>query len=82
MTPQLLRVRAVFDGEVGDRENELVSDVEGELMASFPDTHVEAEVVRLDDPLALRAAYLDLVAFQRYEIDESEPGAIDCDQQE
>ena len=39
-----------FDGRLGDDEEEVASDVEAELVASFPDHQVTVVAERLDPP--------------------------------
>ncbi|MEO1206473.1 MAG: hypothetical protein AAFV45_09090 [Pseudomonadota bacterium] len=61
-------LRAVFDGEIDQLNLELMSEVEGYLVADIRhDERVELQVVRCDAPGSLKPHYLEEIIYKRYE---------------
>jgi hypothetical protein len=62
-------IRAIFffDQCFGDVEWEIVSDVEGEIMASFPDHEIRLKGIRLDFPHELNTHTLQAWVYRRKE---------------
>jgi len=61
-----VEVRFYFDGAIQERDAELISEVESEMMADFePEIHVSTTLVRLDYPQPI--ADQGLFVFQRCE---------------
>ena len=57
----------LYDGVLGDIEEETASDVEAEIMASFPEHEVSVEARRYDAPADLNASGLRAWAYCRRE---------------
>jgi len=57
----------LFDGPTGEEEREACSDVEAEVMASFPDQEVTVVARRFDAPGDLSAELLDAWVYRRKE---------------
>lgn len=57
----------LFDGPTGEEEREACSDIEAEVMASFPDCEVEVLARRLDAPEDLTPELLDAWVYRRRE---------------
>lgn len=64
-TPTRISVRMYFDGEVTEAELDTASDVEGEMIASFPG--VEVTVEALSAPMPVRPPILSAWAYLRRE---------------
>lgn len=62
-----IRVRLLYDGPVGEEENECASDVEAELLAAFTDCSVHVFAERVDFPNSLEIMGLQAWAFRRKE---------------
>jgi len=45
-----IRIRAIFDGQIGENDAEAMLEAETEVMASFPDHDVSLVCERLDAP--------------------------------
>lgn len=60
-------VHCLFDGPTGEEELETCSDIEAEMMASFPDYAVDVLPRRLDVPDDLSPELLDAWAYRRRE---------------
>jgi len=63
------KIRSVFiyDGPVTDIEEEVLSDIEAEIIASFPNHTIELEVKRNDHPASISEEYLDAWVYRRLE---------------
>jgi hypothetical protein len=59
--------RCLYDGPIGEAELEECSDIEAEVMASFPDFEVEVTAKRMDVPQELRSELLDAWVYRRKE---------------
>ena len=59
--------RCYYDGMVGDAEVEIASDVEAEIMASFPEHDVEVTVERCDVPKMLKYSTSEAWTYKRKE---------------
>lgn len=59
--------RCFFDGRVGESEVEAASEVEAEVMASFPDHEVSVTAERLDEPVPLNSRSLTAWVYCRKE---------------
>jgi hypothetical protein len=57
----------LFDGPTGDEEREACSDIEAEVMASFPNYKVDVLARRFDAPDDLTAELLDAWVYRRKE---------------
>ncbi len=57
----------LFDGPVGEEEDELCSEIEAEIIARFPEQQVEVVAKRLDAPLDLRSRLLEAWVYRRKE---------------
>jgi hypothetical protein len=57
----------IFDGPTSDEEREACSDIEAEVMASFPNHEVIVLARRLDAPGELTAELLDAWVYRRNE---------------
>lgn len=57
----------LFDGPVGEEEREACSDIEAEVMASFPDHEVSVLPRRVDAPEDLTSELLDAWVYRRKE---------------
>ncbi len=63
--PHTIRVRMYFDGEVTEAQMETASDIEGEVMASFPGFKVSVQAHCA--PIAVKPPMLRAWAFLRRE---------------
>lgn len=59
--------RCFFDGPIGVAEREVCSDIEGEVIASFPEHEVQVIAERLDSPRDLTAESLGAWVYRRRE---------------
>jgi len=59
--------RCFYDGPIGDREREECSDIEAEVMASFPEYDVEVVAERLDASQDLNPELLNAWVYRRKE---------------
>lgn len=59
--------RCLFDGRVGESEVEAASEVEAEVMASFPDHEVSVTAEQLDEPAPLNSRSLTAWVYCRKE---------------
>ena len=57
----------LFDGPTGEEEREACSDIEAEVMASFPDQEVNVLPRRVDAPRDLTSELLDAWVYRRKE---------------
>lgn len=57
----------LFDGPTGEEEREACSDIEAEVMASFPDHEVDVFARRIDAPKDLTPELLDAWVYRRKE---------------
>jgi hypothetical protein len=64
---QAIDVGMLFDGAVGELDEERASDVEAELMASFPDHRVRVAAERYDAPAPLNARTTKAWVYRRFE---------------
>ena len=62
-----IRARFFFDGPTREAERDVCSDIEAEVLASFPDYEVEVHAERLDAPHELGPAMLDAWVYRRKE---------------
>ena len=62
-----IRAHFYYDGVIGDSEKESTSDVEAEVIASFPNYTVFTELLRLDFPQALNTEILIAWVYLRQE---------------
>lgn len=62
-----IRARFFFDGPAGEEERDVCSDVEAEVLASFPDYEVEVTAERSDSPRDLAPGILDAWVYRRKE---------------
>lgn len=59
--------KCFYDGEIGDEEAEMASEVETEIYASYPDHEVEVRAFRLDYPVQLNPHVLQAWVYCRKE---------------
>jgi len=57
----------LYDGRVGDLEEETASDIEAEIMASFPGHEVSVSALRCDAPAKLNVLGLNAWVYRRRE---------------
>jgi len=62
-----IRARFFFDGPTGETEREACSDIEAEVLASFPGHEVEVTAERLDAPQDLAPGILGAWVYRRKE---------------
>lgn len=64
---QQILAHFLFDGPTGEEEREACSDIEAEVMASFPDHEVSVLSRRVDFPGDLTGELLDAWVYRRKE---------------